>query len=144
MWVWIRLRHFCPSRSWSLHLRRGDGHCCYARLVFAILKCRTAICSHCLQALIESLEGKAGKPRLKPPFPADIGAGFVCIWVWLFVKCVWLYLFHLFFAFPTVHRFYRSVWLPHHCCQRRNCRGCSGKPHLFHSFASFIFSRGPS
>ena len=24
-------------------------------------------------ALIESLEGKAGKPRLKPPFPADIG-----------------------------------------------------------------------
>ena len=25
------------------------------------------------QALIESLEGKAGKPRLKPPFPADIG-----------------------------------------------------------------------
>ena len=27
----------------------------------------------CLQALIESLEGKAGKPRLKPPFPADVG-----------------------------------------------------------------------
>lgn len=26
-----------------------------------------------LQSLIESLEGKAGKPRLKPPFPADIG-----------------------------------------------------------------------
>lgn len=24
-------------------------------------------------ALIESLEGKQGKPRLKPPFPADIG-----------------------------------------------------------------------
>jgi len=24
-------------------------------------------------ALIESIEGKAGKPRLKPPFPADIG-----------------------------------------------------------------------
>jgi NADH dehydrogenase (ubiquinone) flavoprotein 1 len=23
--------------------------------------------------LIESLEGKTGKPRLKPPFPADIG-----------------------------------------------------------------------
>jgi NADH dehydrogenase (ubiquinone) flavoprotein 1 len=23
--------------------------------------------------LIESLEGKQGKPRLKPPFPADIG-----------------------------------------------------------------------
>ena len=24
-------------------------------------------------SLIESLEGKAGKPRLKPPFPADVG-----------------------------------------------------------------------
>jgi NADH dehydrogenase (ubiquinone) flavoprotein 1 len=23
--------------------------------------------------LIESLEGKQGKPRLKPPFPADVG-----------------------------------------------------------------------
>lgn len=26
-----------------------------------------------VQALIESLEGKQGKPRLKPPFPADVG-----------------------------------------------------------------------
>ena len=26
-----------------------------------------------IQALIESLEGKQGKPRLKPPFPADVG-----------------------------------------------------------------------
>lgn len=25
------------------------------------------------QALIESLEGKQGKPRLKPPFPANVG-----------------------------------------------------------------------
>ena len=25
------------------------------------------------QALIESLEGKQGKPRLKPPFPAQVG-----------------------------------------------------------------------
>ena len=25
------------------------------------------------QALIESIEGKQGKPRLKPPFPAEIG-----------------------------------------------------------------------
>ncbi len=24
-------------------------------------------------ALIESLEGKQGKPRLKPPFPANVG-----------------------------------------------------------------------
>ena len=24
-------------------------------------------------ALIESLEGKTGKPRLKPPFPANVG-----------------------------------------------------------------------
>ena len=26
-----------------------------------------------LLALIESLEGKSGKPRLKPPFPANVG-----------------------------------------------------------------------
>ncbi|KAN0111197.1 hypothetical protein V8E52_008809 [Russula decolorans] len=30
-------------------------------------------------ALIESLEGKQGKPRLKPPFPADVGL-FGCPW----------------------------------------------------------------
>lgn len=30
-------------------------------------------CIIVLKALIESLEGKQGKPRLKPPFPADIG-----------------------------------------------------------------------
>ena len=29
--------------------------------------------SYIFQALIESLEGKQGKPRLKPPFPADVG-----------------------------------------------------------------------
>lgn len=35
-------------------------------------------------ALIESLEGKQGKPRLKPPFPADVGKKmlqFMCFWV---------------------------------------------------------------
>ena len=32
-----------------------------------------AVCVSVLQALIESLEGKQGKPRLKPPFPADVG-----------------------------------------------------------------------
>ena len=31
------------------------------------------ICDVLLQSLIESIEGKAGKPRLKPPFPADVG-----------------------------------------------------------------------
>ena len=37
------------------------------------------VCSTCyscispFKALIESLEGKQGKPRLKPPFPADVG-----------------------------------------------------------------------
>ena len=33
----------------------------------------TAYIGCLLQALIESLEGKAGKPRMKPPFPADVG-----------------------------------------------------------------------
>lgn len=27
-------------------------------------------------ALIESIEGKQGKPRLKPPFPADVGKNY--------------------------------------------------------------------
>lgn len=31
------------------------------------------IAMYVFQSLIESLEGKAGKPRLKPPFPADVG-----------------------------------------------------------------------
>lgn len=30
-------------------------------------------------ALIESIEGKQGKPRLKPPFPADVGK---TAWPW--------------------------------------------------------------
>lgn len=29
-------------------------------------------------ALIESMEGKQGKPRLKPPFPADVGKSCTC------------------------------------------------------------------
>ena len=33
---------------------------------------RDSICGE-ETALIESLEGKQGKPRLKPPFPADVG-----------------------------------------------------------------------
>ncbi len=33
----------------------------------------TVFCAVYFQSLIESLEGKAGKPRLKPPFPADVG-----------------------------------------------------------------------
>ena len=48
MWYWIWLRYFCSQR------------------------CRAYICGE-ETALIESLEGKQGKPRLKPPFPADIG-----------------------------------------------------------------------
>lgn len=30
-------------------------------------------------ALIESIEGKQGKPRLKPPFPADVGKSKIAI-----------------------------------------------------------------
>ena len=43
--------------SFDLHIHRGAG---------------AYICGD-ETALIESLEGKPGKPRLKPPFPADIG-----------------------------------------------------------------------
>lgn len=43
-------------------------------------------------ALIESLEGKQGKPRLKPPFPADVGMApsvFPLCWlqVWVLGAC---------------------------------------------------------
>lgn len=50
-------------------------------------------------ALIESLEGKQGKPRLKPPFPADVGElhsrGFFILF---FLNGV-LFFFCLFFSF---------------------------------------------
>jgi len=57
---------------------------CCVSFVYFIWGCLLAIienlhCHYILQicgeetALIESLEGKQGKPRLKPPFPADIG-----------------------------------------------------------------------
>ena len=37
-------------------------------------------------ALIESLEGKQGKPRLKPPFPADVGELWRTEGVWKVLK----------------------------------------------------------
>ena len=42
------------------------------------------------QALIESLEGKQGKPRLKPPFPADIGVFGCPTTVRLVLSLTWL------------------------------------------------------
>ena len=64
-----------PCRPWYLHcdvtnLRAGSGWGSVAASLSANLISRLP---HYWQALIESLEGKAGKPRLKPPFPADIG-----------------------------------------------------------------------
>ena len=44
----VRFRHRHPSRGGRLHLRRES-------------------------ALIESLEGKPGKPRIRPPFPVTVG-----------------------------------------------------------------------
>jgi hypothetical protein len=47
-------------------------------------------------ALIESLEGKQGKPRLKPPFPADgYCVGLMDSWL---------------------------VWKSYYCCECRDCR----------------------
>lgn len=40
--------------------------------VFVIRGAGAYICGE-ETALIESIEGKQGKPRLKPPFPADVG-----------------------------------------------------------------------
>src|SRR5579859_6292526 len=48
----------------TLDSRRGDGINFYRAGAY--------ICGE-ETSLIESIEGKAGKPRLKPPFPADVG-----------------------------------------------------------------------
>lgn len=48
---------FDTEYSFDIHVHRGAG---------------AYICGE-ETALIESIEGKQGKPRLKPPFPADIG-----------------------------------------------------------------------
>lgn len=52
----------------------GDDACCsdYQFDVYMHRGAGAYICGE-ETALIESLEGKQGKPRLKPPFPADIG-----------------------------------------------------------------------
>ena len=47
----------------------GSG---YAFDVFVVRGAGAYICGE-ETALIESIEGKQGKPRLKPPFPADVG-----------------------------------------------------------------------
>lgn len=44
----------------------------YAFDVFVVRGAGAYICGE-ETALIESIEGKQGKPRLKPPFPADVG-----------------------------------------------------------------------
>jgi NADH dehydrogenase (ubiquinone) flavoprotein 1 len=52
------LINYCfPGYDYDLYLHRGAG---------------AYICGE-ETALIESLEGRPGKPRLKPPFPANIG-----------------------------------------------------------------------
>lgn len=47
----------------------GSG---YGFDVFVVRGAGAYICGE-ETALIESIEGKQGKPRLKPPFPADVG-----------------------------------------------------------------------
>lgn len=52
----------------------GSG---YAFDVFVVRGAGAYICGE-ETALIESIEGKQGKPRLKPPFPADVGTSPSC------------------------------------------------------------------
>ena len=59
-------------------------------------------------ALIESLEGKQGKPRLKPPFPADIGL-FGCPTTVTNVETVSVFTCCVEFAFILTH-FLRWLW----------------------------------
>ena len=61
--------------DFDVFIHRGAGiHLCASvgepRLTWTLLG--AYICGE-ETALIESLEGKQGKPRLKPPFPADVG-----------------------------------------------------------------------
>jgi NADH dehydrogenase (ubiquinone) flavoprotein 1 len=65
--------------DFDIFMHRGAGaYICGEETVIFLNKNHFALrtrvfLSSCKKALIESLEGKAGKPRLKPPFPADIG-----------------------------------------------------------------------
>ena len=86
-------------------------------------------------ALIESLEGKQGKPRLKPPFPADVGEFHwkrntdLCLYPQVDKCCVFLPNKHCSDSSPSLFLlFYRGVWLPYNCCQCGD--GIRGAHHL--------------
>jgi NADH dehydrogenase (ubiquinone) flavoprotein 1 len=59
LWIGIFFRHLSSSGVGSL-IYEADG------------SAGAYICGE-ETSLIESIEGKQGKPRLKPPFPADVG-----------------------------------------------------------------------
>ena len=66
----------CVSRSFagnmSTHHLLTTSHALLACVLLLLLLLLLRVFGP-LQALIESLEGKTGKPRLKPPFPANVG-----------------------------------------------------------------------
>lgn len=80
---WIKRKHYkllfstsetvCYIQAYQAGLI-GRNACC-SGFDFDVFMHRGAGAYICGEetALIESLEGKQGKPRLKPPFPADVG-----------------------------------------------------------------------
>lgn len=67
---------YCIYSSWQAYKAGFLGkNACGSGYDFDVFMHRGAGAYICGEetALIESLEGKQGKPRLKPPFPADVG-----------------------------------------------------------------------
>ncbi|NXN52184.1 NDUV1 dehydrogenase, partial [Rynchops niger] len=64
--AYIYIRGEFYNEASNLQVNGGEG------AVFVVRGAGAYICGE-ETALIESIEGKQGKPRLKPPFPADVG-----------------------------------------------------------------------
>ncbi|XP_061306920.1 NADH dehydrogenase [ubiquinone] flavoprotein 1, mitochondrial isoform X1 [Pezoporus flaviventris] len=80
-YIYIRGEFYNEASNLQVALREAyeagllGGDACgsgYAFDVFVVRGAGAYICGE-ETALIESIEGKQGKPRLKPPFPADVG-----------------------------------------------------------------------
>ncbi|NXU20594.1 NDUV1 dehydrogenase, partial [Pardalotus punctatus] len=80
-YIYIRGEFYNEASNLQVAIREAyeagllGGNACgsgYAFDVFVVRGAGAYICGE-ETALIESIEGKQGKPRLKPPFPADVG-----------------------------------------------------------------------
>ncbi|NXB43778.1 NDUV1 dehydrogenase, partial [Leucopsar rothschildi] len=80
-YIYIRGEFYNEASNLQVAIREAyeagllGGNACGSGYAFDIFVVRGAGAYICGEetALIESIEGKQGKPRLKPPFPADVG-----------------------------------------------------------------------